>query len=86
LVGCSQNPGHKYAQTCLKHIQDGTFDPLGNAVSFFTTVIMLRQSDVVSHRFRLEQIADVYKRFDKKQGGIEKVFLEVGPRVVHADD
>ena len=25
----------------------------------------------------MEQIADVYKRFDQKQGGIEKVFLEV---------
>lgn len=32
---------------------------------------------MVSHRFRFEQIADVYKRFDQKQGGIEKVFLEV---------
>jgi len=60
LVGCSQNPGHKYGETCLKHIQDGTFDPL----------------DVVSHRFKLEQIADVYKRFNEKAGGIEKVFLE----------
>jgi len=63
LVGCSQNPGHKYGETCLKHIQDGTFDPL----------------DVVSHRFKLEQIADVYKRFNEKAGGIEKVFLEVSP-------
>lgn len=60
LIGCSQNPGHRYAETCLKHIQDGSFDPL----------------DVVSHRFRFEQIAEVYKRFDQKQGGIEKVFLE----------
>lgn len=38
---------------------------------------MLTPSDVVSHRFRFEQIAEVYKRFDQKQGGIEKVFLEV---------
>jgi hypothetical protein len=37
----------------------------------------LTASDVVSHRFRFEQIAEVYKRFDQKQGGIEKVFLEV---------
>lgn len=36
-------------------------------------------SDVVSHRFKLEQIADVYKRFNEKAGGIEKVFLEVSP-------
>lgn len=42
----------------------------------FTSRI-LTPSDVVSHRFRFEQIAEVYKRFDQKQGGIEKVFLEV---------
>lgn len=60
LVGCSQNPGHRYGQKCLEHIQNGSFDPL----------------DVVSHRFKLEQIADVYKRFDQKEAGIEKVFLE----------
>ena len=35
--------------------------------------------DVVSHRFKLEQAADVYKRFHEKKGGIEKVFLEVCP-------
>ena len=29
----------------------------------------------MSHRFKLEQIADVYKRFDQKEAGIEKVFL-----------
>jgi hypothetical protein len=43
-------------------------------------------TDVVSHRFKLEQIADVYKRFNDKQGGIEKVFLEVGGLSFHRED
>jgi len=60
LIGCSQNPGHKYADDCLKHIQEGRFNPL----------------DVVTHRFPFEKAAEVYQRFDKKLGGIEKVFLE----------
>lgn len=41
---------------------------------------MLTEADVVSHRFKFEQIADVYKRFNEKAGGIEKVFLEVRDR------
>jgi len=32
MIGCSQNPGHRYAEKCLKHIQDGSLDPLGEAM------------------------------------------------------
>lgn len=40
----------------------------------------------MSHRFKLEQIADVYKRFDQKEAGIEKVFLEVCTILVQVAD
>jgi hypothetical protein len=74
LVGCSQNPDHRYADQCLKHIQDGSFDPLGKAVASVAHAYISRRrlAPIPS-----EQIADVYKLFDQKSGGIEKVFLEV---------
>ncbi|KAJ3156371.1 hypothetical protein HDU89_004153 [Geranomyces variabilis] len=60
LVGCGQAPVQKYWDELLELIRDKKFDPL----------------TIVSHRFKLEQIVDVYQRFDKKEAGILKVFLE----------
>ncbi|KAF9100891.1 hypothetical protein BGX27_000216 [Mortierella sp. AM989] len=60
IIGCGQAPIQKYWPKCLEHIQKGDFDP---------TVIL-------SHRFRLEQTPEVYSRFDSKEAGILKVFLE----------
>jgi hypothetical protein len=37
---------------------------------------------VVSHRFPFEKAAEAYQRFDKKVGGIEKIYLEVGIRLI----
>ncbi|KAI8393872.1 chaperonin 10-like protein [Radiomyces spectabilis] len=59
LIGCGQAPIQRHWHECLKHIQDGTFDP---------TVIL-------THRFNLDSIAEVYKRFDEKDAGMMKVFI-----------
>ncbi|KAG0274475.1 hypothetical protein BGZ95_009732 [Linnemannia exigua] len=60
LIGCGQAPIQRHWNECLRHIVEGRFDP---------TVIL-------THRFRLEDTAEVYKLFDVKQSGMVKVFLE----------
>jgi threonine dehydrogenase-like Zn-dependent dehydrogenase len=60
LIGCGQAPIQRYWQTCLEHIAKDDFDPTA----------------VLTHRFRLEDTIEVYKKFDQKQAGIIKVFLE----------
>ncbi|KAJ3180752.1 hypothetical protein HDU87_001865 [Geranomyces variabilis] len=60
LVGCGQAPVQKYWHELLQLIREGKFDPLV----------------IVTHRFRLEDIVAVYDKFDKKAGGMMKVFLE----------
>ncbi|TPX66967.1 hypothetical protein SpCBS45565_g04140 [Spizellomyces sp. 'palustris'] len=60
LIGCGQAPVQRYWQECLDYIRSGEFDP---------TIIL-------THRFPLDQIVEVYNRFDKKDAGIIKVFLE----------
>lgn len=60
LIGCGQAPVQRYWTECLDYIRSNKFDP---------TII-------VTHRFPFEQIVDVYNRFDKKEAGIMKVFLQ----------
>lgn len=60
LIGCGQAPIQRHWETCLDHIHKGEIDP---------TVIL-------THRFPLEQTPKVYKRFDKKEAGIVKVFIQ----------
>ncbi|TPX55282.1 hypothetical protein PhCBS80983_g05455 [Powellomyces hirtus] len=60
LIGCGQAPVQKYWEQLLEDIRSGKFDP----------------TTIVTHRFTFEQIVDVYKRFDKKEAGILKVFLQ----------
>jgi threonine dehydrogenase-like Zn-dependent dehydrogenase len=60
VIGCGQAPIQRYWNDCLKHIEKGDFDP---------TVVL-------THRFPLDKAEEVYKRFDNKEGGIAKVFLE----------
>ncbi|KAF9318655.1 hypothetical protein BG003_010905 [Podila horticola] len=73
LIGCGQAPIQRHWAKCLEHIQSGEFDP---------TVIL-------THRFPLEDTAEVYKRFDLKQEGIMKVFLQTkfsGPATAGTPD
>ncbi|KAG0264972.1 hypothetical protein BG011_005728 [Mortierella polycephala] len=60
LIGCGQAPVQRYWHTCLEHITNNDFDP---------TVIL-------THRFPLEETVEVYKRFDHKEAGVIKVFLQ----------
>ncbi|KAK7424274.1 hypothetical protein QQX98_000542 [Neonectria punicea] len=60
LIGNGQAPVHMYWQELLAMIQSGQLDPL----------------QMVSHRVRLEDLDEVYYKFDAKEDGIQKVFVE----------
>jgi threonine dehydrogenase-like Zn-dependent dehydrogenase len=61
LVGGGQAPVQKYWKMLMNdYIVTGKFDP---------TIIL-------SHRFALDEFADIYKAFNDKKGGILKVFVE----------
>ncbi|CAO3686700.1 unnamed protein product [Umbelopsis vinacea] len=60
LIGCGQAPIQRHWDACLSHIQKGEFDP---------TII-------VTHRFPLDQCVETYRRFDRKEAGIMKVYLQ----------
>ncbi|ATY67142.1 S-(hydroxymethyl)glutathione dehydrogenase [Cordyceps militaris] len=60
LIGNGQAPVHLYWKDLLQAIEKGTLDPM----------------QMVSHRVRLEDLDKVYYAFDKKQDGMQKVFVE----------
>jgi threonine dehydrogenase-like Zn-dependent dehydrogenase len=60
LIGNGQAPVHLYWESLLKMIQEGKIDPL----------------KMVSHRVRLEDLDKVYYKFDAKEDGLQKVFVE----------
>jgi threonine dehydrogenase-like Zn-dependent dehydrogenase len=60
LMGNGQAPVHKYWNHLMHLIQTNEINPLV----------------MVTHRFRLEDMANVYEMFDKREGGIQKVFVQ----------
>lgn len=60
LRGAGQCPVQKYWHDLLKKVQDGTFDP----------------SFAITHRFRIEDTASVYKMMDEHTDGIIKSFIQ----------
>ncbi|KAI1761973.1 GroES-like protein [Hypoxylon sp. FL1150] len=60
LIGNGQAPVHKYWEELLKMIQNGELDPL----------------QMVSHRVRVEDLDKVYVKFEKREDGMQKVFVE----------
>lgn len=60
FIGNGQAPVHKYWEQLLKYIQEGKIDPLR----------------MVSHRVRMEDLDKIYYKFDKKEDGMQKVFVE----------
>jgi len=58
LIGNGQAPVHLYWEKLLKMIQEGKIDPL----------------KMVTHRVRIEDMAEVYYAFDKKEDGMQKVY------------
>lgn len=67
LRGAGQAPVQKYWKDLLKKIETGEFDP---------TIIL-------SHRFKIDELPELYEAFDKKEMGIMKTFVQTkfsGPR------
>jgi len=60
LIGNGQAPVHMYWHELLEKIQKDEIDPL----------------KMVTHRVRIEDMAQVYHDFDKKNDGMQKVFCE----------
>lgn len=60
LRGTGQSPVQRYWPDLLEKIQSGEFDP---------TIIL-------SHRFKIDEFAELYDQFDKKEHGIMKAFVE----------
>lgn len=60
LIGNGQAPVHLYWEDLLKKIQDGSLKPLS----------------MVSHRVSLDDLEEVYKRYDAREKGMQKVFVE----------
>ncbi|KAK3317055.1 chaperonin 10-like protein [Apodospora peruviana] len=60
LIGNGQAPVHKYWVELLEMIQKGELDPL----------------QMISHRCRMEDMDKVYMKFDHKEDGMQKVFVE----------
>ncbi|PPQ65332.1 hypothetical protein CVT26_000047 [Gymnopilus dilepis] len=61
LIGNGQAPVHLYWKEILEeYIIPGKFDP----------------TFIITHRVPLEDMAKLYEAFDKRQGGVEKVFVE----------
>ncbi|KAJ8113712.1 hypothetical protein ONZ43_g5093 [Nemania bipapillata] len=60
LIGNGQAPVHKYWKDLLQQIRKGELDPL----------------QIISHRVRIEDLDKVYSKFEKKEEGMQKVFVE----------
>ncbi|KAL6705046.1 hypothetical protein ACN47E_007305 [Coniothyrium glycines] len=60
LIGNGQAPVHMHWEQLLKMIQEGKIEPL----------------KMVTHRVRLEDLDKVYHKFDAKEDGMQKVFVE----------
>jgi threonine dehydrogenase-like Zn-dependent dehydrogenase len=60
LFGNGQAPVQKYWEDLLKYIQQGRIYPL----------------HMVTHRFKLEDMETVYDLFNKRDPGMQKVFIQ----------
>lgn len=60
LSGNGQAPVHKYWEELLQKIESGEIDPL----------------KMVTHRVRMDDMAEVYYKYEAKEDGMQKVFVE----------
>ncbi|KAK5075653.1 hypothetical protein LTR24_010004 [Lithohypha guttulata] len=58
--GCGQAPVQEYWHQLLEKIESGEFDP---------TVVL-------THRFSIEELSDLYEAFDKKKFGLMKTYVQ----------
>ncbi|KAJ5248577.1 hypothetical protein N7468_000028 [Penicillium chermesinum] len=60
LIGNGQAPVHKYWKELLQYIKEDKIHPL----------------DMVTHRYKLEDMEKVYELFNKRDPGMQKVFVQ----------
>ena len=60
LIGNGQAPVHKYWEELLEDLKSGKLDCF----------------QMLSHRVRLEDLDKVYYKFEKREDGMQKVFVE----------
>lgn len=60
FIGNGQAPVQKYWKELMGLIQEGKINPL----------------DMVTHRMRLEDMEQVYAAFDRRDRGMQKVFVQ----------
>ena len=60
FIGNGQAPVHLYWEKLLGMIQSGELEPL----------------QMVSHRVRLEDLETVYHKFERREDGMQKVFVQ----------
>ena len=60
LIGNGQAPVHLYWEDLLKKIQDGSLDVY----------------QMLSHRVKLEELEEVYRLYDAREKGMQKVFVQ----------
>lgn len=60
FIGNGQAPVHLYWKDLLQKLQTGEIEPL----------------KMISHRVRLEDLETVYEKFEKREDGMQKVFVQ----------
>jgi threonine dehydrogenase-like Zn-dependent dehydrogenase len=60
LIGNGQAPVHRYWEHLLSLIREDKIRPL----------------DMVTHRFKLEDLETVYASFNRREPGMQKVFIQ----------
>ena len=60
LIGNGQAPVHLYWEDLLKKIESGEIDPL----------------HMLTHRVDIADMAKLYEKFDQREKGIQKVFVQ----------
>lgn len=60
FIGNGQAPVHLYWEQLLKKIQSGELEPL----------------HMVSHRVSIDEMDILYKKYDERMPGLQKVFVE----------
>ena len=60
LIGNGQAPVHVYWEDLMKKIQDGTIEPYR----------------MLSHRVKLEELEEVYKKYDAREKGMQKIYVQ----------
>jgi threonine dehydrogenase-like Zn-dependent dehydrogenase len=60
MRGCGQEPVQKYWKELLRKIESGEFDP----------------TMILSHRFKIDEMSELYDAFDRKDHGIIKTFVQ----------